>query len=102
LFTSLGCSGCHRMDGSGPGPSLAGVFGKPVPLQGGGTAAADEQYVRDSILTPQKQVVAGYQPIMPSFQGRVSEDQLAQLIAYIKSLGNQPGTQGGPTAQPTP
>jgi cytochrome c oxidase subunit 2 len=101
LFTSLGCSGCHRMDGSGPGPSLAGVFGKPVPLQGGGTATADEQYVRDSILMPQKQVVAGYQPIMPSFQGRVSEDQLAQLIAYIKSLGNQPATQGGPTAQPT-
>jgi cytochrome c oxidase subunit II len=101
LFTSLGCGGCHRMDGSGPGPSLAGVFGKPVPLQGDGTTTADEQYVRDSILTPQKQVVAGYQPIMPSFQGRVSEDQLAQLIAYIKSLGNQPGTRGGPTTQPT-
>jgi len=73
-----------------------------VPVEGGSTTTADEQYVRDSILMPQKQVVAGYQPIMPSFQGRVSEDQLAQLIAYVKSLGNQPATQGGPTAQPTP
>jgi len=101
LFVSLGCSGCHRMDGSGVGPSLAGVFGKPVPLEGGGTVVADEQYVRDSILLPQKQIVARRQPVMPSFQGRVSEDQLLQLIAYIKSLGDQPA-QAAPSAQPTP
>jgi cytochrome c oxidase subunit 2 len=90
LFASLGCSGCHRMDGSGVGPSLAGVFGMPVPLQDGTTVMADEQYLRDSILLPQKQVVAGRQPVMPSFQGRVSEEQLLELIAYIKSLGDQP------------
>ena len=105
LFTSLGCSGCHHMDGSGVGPSLAGVFGKPVPLQGGQTATADEGYIRNSILLPQSQVVAGYQPLMPSFKGQVSEEQILQLIAYIKSLGSsasQPGRQPGTGAQPAP
>jgi cytochrome c oxidase subunit II len=102
LFVSLGCSGCHRIDSGGVGPPLAGVFGKPVPLADGSTVTADEQYIRDSILLPQKQIVAGRQPVMPSFQGRVSEEQLAQLIAYVKSLGDQPGTQAAPTAQPTP
>ena len=85
------------------------VFGKPVQLQGGGTATADEGYIRDSILLPQSQVVAGYQPVMPSFKGQVSEEQILQLIAFIKSLSSeqQPGTpsgQGAPealqTAQP--
>jgi cytochrome c oxidase subunit II len=90
LFASLGCSGCHRMDGVGAGPPLAGIYGKPVPLQGGATVTADEGYIRDSILLPQSQVVAGYQPVMPSFKGQVSEEQILQLIAYIKSLGSKP------------
>ncbi|HEX9371388.1 MAG TPA: cytochrome c oxidase subunit II [Roseiflexaceae bacterium] len=113
LFTSLGCSGCHRMDGSGPGPSLVGIYGKTVHLQGGATAVADEGYIRNSILLPQSQIVAGYGPIMPSFQGQVSEEQILQLIAYIKSLGSslpapaslgQPntGAPAGPSAVASP
>lgn len=94
LFTRLGCSGCHRMDGSGTGPSLAGVYGKQVPLTGGQFATADDQYIRDSILLPQQQIVAGYGPVMPSFQGQVSEGELLQLIAYIKSLSNSPTAPG--------
>jgi cytochrome c oxidase subunit 2 len=90
LFTNLGCSGCHRLDGWGVAPSLLGVFAKPVPLDGGATVTADEGYVRNSILLPQSQVVAGYQPVMPSFKGQVSEEQILQLIAYIKSLGSKP------------
>jgi cytochrome c oxidase subunit 2 len=96
LFTSLGCSGCHRMDGSGAGPSLVGVYGKPTPVENSQTVMADEGYIRDSILLPQQHVVAGYQPIMPSFKGQVSEEQLLQLIAYIKSLADNQG-QPAPT-----
>ncbi len=97
LFTSLGCSGCHRMDASGAGPALVGIFGKPVPIENGQTVIADEGYIHDSIVLPQQHVVAGYQPIMPSFKGQVSEAQIMELIAYIKSLGGDAG-QPGPTA----
>ena len=79
------------MDGSGVAPSLVGVYGKPVPLQDGSIVTADEQYIRDSILMPQKQIVASYPPIMPTFQGQVSEGQILQLVAYIQSLGNNQG-----------
>ena len=87
LFRQFGCSGCHRMDGSGQGPPLVGIYGKPVPLQGGGTTIADDRYLRDSILLPSKDVAAGYPNIMPSFQGQLGEDDLLLLITYIKSLG---------------
>jgi cytochrome c oxidase subunit 2 len=89
LFNQLGCIACHLPTGKGPGPSLVGVFGKPVKLTSGETMTADEAYLREHILTPGKKVVAGFPPIMPSFQGRVSEDQLVQLIAYMKSLASQ-------------
>jgi cytochrome c oxidase subunit II len=89
LFQAEGCIGCHRLDGTGPAPSLVGVFGKPVQLQGGETVTADADYIRESILSPMAKIVAGYQPIMPTFQGRLSEEQLLRLIAYIKSLGKQ-------------
>ena len=102
LFMSLGCSGCHRMDGSGAAPSLAGVFGKPVSLQSGETVVADEGYIRDSILLPQNQVVAGYQPIMPSFKGQVGEEEILQLIAYIKSLSSAQGGPQNPATQQSP
>ena len=102
LFTGFGCSGCHRMDGSGAGPSLVGVFGKPVQLTGGETVVADEGYIRNSILLPQSQVVAGYQPIMPSFKGQASEEQILQLIAYIKSLSNSQGAPQSPATQQSP
>ncbi len=92
LFQQYGCSGCHHADGSGPGPSLVGVFGHTVHLNDGSTLIADESYVRESILNPTAKIVEGYQPIMPSFQGRLSEEQILQLIAYIQSLGSQTGS----------
>lgn len=91
LFSSLGCIVCHGAGSKVAAPSLAGIFGKPVPLKGGQTVIADETYIRDSILTPEKQVAAGYEPIMPSFAGRVTDSDLTRLIAYIKSLSREEG-----------
>ncbi len=86
LFQELGCTTCHRFDTQGRGPNLVGVYGKPVLLTDGSTLIADDAYVRESILNPGAQIVAGFRPIMPSFQGIVTEDQLLSLIAYVKSL----------------
>jgi cytochrome c oxidase subunit 2 len=91
LFRQFGCHTCHEQQRQGIGPVLAGLFGKPVRLQGGGTVIADETYLRESILDPQAKIATGFQPLMPPFQGRVNEEQLAQLIAYIKSLGAAAG-----------
>lgn len=88
LFRQLGCSGCHVGKGPVRAPPLAGLYGKPVPLQNGSIVVADERYIRDSILLPQSQVTAGYEPVMPSFAGRIGEDELVRLVAYIKSLAN--------------
>jgi cytochrome c oxidase subunit II len=87
LFQQLGCSGCHSPNSTVRAPPLEGIYGKPVPLQSGHVVTADESYIRDSILLPQKDVVAGYAPVMPTFQGRISEEELMQIIAYIRSLG---------------
>ena len=67
-------------------PNLAGLYGRPVPLSDGSTVIADERYLRDSILLPRKEVAAGYAPIMPSFTGQISEQDIFDLIAYIRSL----------------
>jgi cytochrome c oxidase subunit 2 len=100
LFQDFACSSCHRDDAMAQAPQLKGLFGKTVELQGGATAVADESYIRESIVLPQAKVVNGFQPIMPTFQGLVSEEQLLQLIAYVRSLGEAaPGT-AGPAAQP--
>jgi cytochrome c oxidase subunit 2 len=90
LFADLACNTCHRVDAQGRGPVLEGLFGKTVTLQDGGTTVADEAYIRESILTPSAKIVAGFQPIMPTFQGLVTEEQLLQLIEYVKSLKAQP------------
>jgi cytochrome c oxidase subunit 2 len=87
LFRELGCSGCHGGGSKVHAPPLEGLYGKPVPLADGSFVTADEKYIRDSILLPRSQIAAGYEPLMPSFQGKVTEDQLLQLVAYIKSLG---------------
>jgi cytochrome c oxidase subunit 2 len=86
LFQRLGCSSCHAANNTGRGPSLAGIYGRPVRLANGETVIADDNYLREHILTPGQKVVAGYPRIMPTFRGLVDEDQLLQLIAYIKSL----------------
>lgn len=89
LFGDLACDTCHRPDSSGHGPVLQNVFGHPVQLDDGTVVTADENYLRESILTPGAKVTAGYQPVMPAFQGLVSEEQLLALIEYIKSLSTQ-------------
>jgi cytochrome c oxidase subunit II len=90
LFMQLGCSTCHRSDTQGRGPDLVGVFGKPVMLDDGRIVTADENYVRESILTPAAKVVKGFKPIMPVFQGLVTDEQLNALVAYVKSLAQAP------------
>jgi cytochrome c oxidase subunit 2 len=101
LFEQLACSNCHKDDNSGRCPSLVGIFGKEVPLAGGAKVKADEAYLRESILQPQAKVVAGYEPVMPTFTGLVNEDQVVQLLEYIKSLGPKTGTAGaGPAVSP--
>ena len=92
LFADLACNTCHRPDLRGRGPWLANVFGHPVQLQDGAVVTADENYLRESILTPAARVTAGYQPVMPAFQGLVTEEQLLALIEYVKSLSPQPST----------
>jgi cytochrome c oxidase subunit II len=92
VFRAQGCGTCHRADGSGQGPALQGLFGKAVTLATGETIVADEAYLRESILHPQAKIVVGYQPVMPTFQGLVSEEDVMRLIAYVKSLK---ATEGG-------
>jgi cytochrome c oxidase subunit II len=95
----LGCASCHGVGSGQRGPNLAGVFGAPQKLTTGQQVVADEAYIRESILNPQAQIVEGYQPIMPTFKGQVTEEQLVSLIAYIKSLGGSGsgGSGGGGT-----
>lgn len=90
LYRRAGCSGCHEPSSTVHAPDLSGLFGQLVHLADGSTVIADESYLRDSILLPGKQVVAGFQPVMPSFQGQLDEDDLIALIAYIKSKRSRP------------
>ncbi|HSC72007.1 MAG TPA: c-type cytochrome, partial [Candidatus Methylomirabilis sp.] len=89
LFQQQGCAACHLPSGTGPAPTLVGVFGRQEKLTTGQVVTADEAYIRESILNPQAKIVAGYPPIMPPFKGVISEDQLVQLLAYIKSLATE-------------
>jgi cytochrome c oxidase subunit 2 len=100
LFTDLACNTCHLEDGKGRGPSLKGVYGKQVLLASGQMVAMDDAYMRESILNPQAKIVAGFQPAMPTFQGLVTEEQLLQLIAYVKSLGGLPPAASAPATAP--
>lgn len=89
LFNDLACNTCHLDSGQGRGPSLKDIVGKPVELAGGQTAIVDEGYLRESILNSQAKIVKGFTPLMPTFQGLVSEEGLAALIEHIKSLSPQ-------------
>jgi len=91
LFVDLACNTCHRPDSQGRGPVLDGLIGRTVKLQSGESIVADEAYIRESILNPSAKITAGYQPIMPTFQGLVTEEQVLQIIEYVKSLhGTKP------------
>jgi len=96
LFQRLGCVTCHLANDTGRGPSLVGLLGKKVQLQGGVSVLVDESYVRESILNPQAKLVAGYPPIMPTFKGLISEDGIMQILAYLKSLRREERVQGKP------
>ena len=89
LFRKFGCSGCHATGSSVHAPDLHALLGRTVHLQDGRTLIADENYVRDSILLPKRDVVAGYEPIMPSFAGQIGEEDLMAIIEYIRSTGNE-------------
>jgi cytochrome c oxidase subunit II len=104
LFQELGCATCHRFDVQGRGPNLMGIYGKPQLLADGRTITVDDNYIRESILNPGAKVVAGFQPIMPTFNGIVGEDQLLSLMAYVKSLqsASGPGTPVTPAREPVP
>jgi cytochrome c oxidase subunit II len=103
LFAQFGCSTCHLMDQQGRCPVLRGLYNKPVQLNDGRTVLADDAYLRESILNPNAKVAAGFEPnIMPNFKGQISEQNVIQLIAYIKSLSpdvssSQQGAQQRPT-----
>src|SRR5687768_8491648 len=106
LFSELACNTCHLGDGSGRGPSLFNKFGTQEQLANGSVVNVDESYVRESILTPQMKVVAGYQPVMPTFQGLLNEESVMALIEYVKSLQSSTGgpattnAAGAPAAAP--
>jgi len=92
LYDRLGCAGCHGANAQGGqspvrAPALAGLYGSPVPLADGTIVTADDQYVHDSIMLPNKQVAAGYAPVMPPFGTALDESQVSQLEAFIRSLG---------------
>jgi cytochrome c oxidase subunit 2 len=107
LFEQLACNNCHKEDNTGRCPNLVNLFGSQVKLAGGGTVKADETYIRESILQPQAKIVAGFEPVMPTFTGLVSEDQVLQLVEYVKSLGPKPAagpvnSGATPAGQPAP
>jgi cytochrome c oxidase subunit 2 len=91
LYNRMGCVTCH---GTGQGPPFAGLYGKTVKLADGTTAVANDAYLREMILYPGQKIVAGYRDIMPTFKGQLTEEEVLELIAYIKSLGSKPGNTG--------
>ncbi|MDX2154565.1 MAG: cytochrome c oxidase subunit II [Bryobacteraceae bacterium] len=90
LFSQYGCASCHSNDQPGRCPPFRGVYGSTQQLTDGRRILADDAYIRESILNPQAKIVAGYQPIMPTYQGQISEEDLLRLLAYIKSIGQRP------------
>ncbi len=85
-FQQLGCETCHKSAATGRGPSLVGIYDKPITLSNGQEIVVDSDYIRESILQPKAKIVAGYEPIMPVFEGQISEQSLLQIASYIKSL----------------
>ncbi|MEO8276521.1 MAG: cytochrome c oxidase subunit II [Thermoanaerobaculia bacterium] len=103
LFAQYACSTCHKAESGGRGPSLQGRFGTAAALADGTLTTFDETYIRESILMPSARVAKGYEPIMPAYQGQISEEALQQLILYIKNLpgGNSATAGASPASQGT-
>lgn len=105
LFEQYKCVTCHKLNGEGKGPSLAGLSGKVRPLKNGSTVVADDDYIRESIYYPNAKVLTGYQPVMAAYpKDAPSEDEIRQIIAYINSLpaGQQPAAEKPDTGKPEP
>jgi cytochrome c oxidase subunit 2 len=100
LFVQYGCSVCHDSATTVRAPSLVGIFGQRVRLSDGTLVRADDQYLHDSILHASQQVVAGYGPTMPTYDGVVSEADVLTLVSYLKSL--TPATAVPPGTIPPP
>jgi len=101
LFQKFACNTCHMDTPTGRGPVLKGIVGSKVTMKTGATIVADEAYLRESIMNPRAKIVLGYEPIMPSFQGQLTEEQVLQLIAYLKSLAPDNAHAPAPAAAPT-
>ncbi|WP_158819853.1 cytochrome c oxidase subunit II [Granulicella sp. S156] len=86
LFASMGCNACHSGNAAARGPNLAGVYGSKLTLTNGSQVLVNDAYLRDAILSPSQHITAGYSPIMPTYQGQISEDGLIDLVEYIKNL----------------
>jgi cytochrome c oxidase subunit 2 len=86
LFASMGCNSCHNGTAAARGPSLAGVYGSKLTLTDGRQILVDDAYIRDAILNPSEHVTAGFAPIMPTYQGQISEDGLIDLVEFIKNM----------------
>jgi cytochrome c oxidase subunit 2 len=101
LFRELGCTGCHGQNSSVRAPALEGLYGSSVavqiPEEGNKTRVitADNRYIHDSIILPEKEIKAGYKPIMPTYRNRVSEEDILKLIDYIRAMGTSNGTSNG-------
>ena len=103
LLDELRCLNCHQGGGATSRcPPLENLFGNPVRLQDGSTVVADETYLRESILRPAVKVVAGYQPVMPSYEGQIGEEGVLRLIVEIKSLGSAPQAEAKQMTAPEP
>ncbi|ETX29043.1 cytochrome c oxidase subunit II [Roseivivax isoporae] len=89
LFVSAGCAGCHEEGSDVHAPSLAGLFGREIPLADGRQVTADADYLRDSILLPGRDIAAGYEPIMPNFSGMLEDGEVEALVAYIRTLSEE-------------
>jgi cytochrome c oxidase subunit 2 len=99
LFTQFDCANCHESGRLRRGPVLGGLFGREVPLQDGRMVLFDETYIRESILDPRAKIARGFPPIMPTFRGQLTEEQIIAIIAYIKSLSPVPAASPAPEPQ---
>jgi cytochrome c oxidase subunit 2 len=100
LFKDMACAVCHREDATGLGPTLEGLYGAAVALEDGSSVVADEAYLRESVVNPSAKIVAGFQALMPTYQGQVNEEGLLQLIEYMKSLKAIPTNATGIATPP--
>lgn len=101
LFQKYACNSCHTNEATGRGPALAALYNAPVQLADGSVVTADDNYIRESIVNSQAKIVKGFQPIMPLFQGQLSEEDLLKLVAYIKSLTPPKGSAPAPAGSTT-